>query len=410
MKPRQAAVGHGSGPVPGSGSGPGPGSGHGSGSGPGPGPGPGHGSGPGLGELRDLVVLHARAQGLEPERCRDVLGRITTAWGDGPGSWGRVWSEEGEALAGRGRHLDAVRHFALGRFPYVDGEDRARAQRGCVEAFGTWRRTGSARGSVERLELDVPGGRVVCWAAGLSASARRPLLVVLGGIVSVKEQWAPVLARAGALGLAVVVTEMPGVGENTLPYRSDSPRMLSAVLDAVSGRADTARTCVIALSFGGHLALRCALSDERIRGVATVGAPLALFFEDAAWQRRVPATTLHTLARLTRTEPSVVFGYTRRWALSGRDLAALDIPVSYVASLRDEIVPLGEAALLRTHVPDSGVLVFDDVHGSPGHLGETRAHLLRTALRMSGAHRVRRAAVGTFTGLARVSGQLRGAA
>lgn len=221
-------------------------------------------------------MLHARAQGLEPERCRDVLGRITTAWGDGPGSWGRVWSEEGEALAGRGRHLDAVRHFALGRFPYVDGEDRARAQRGCVEAFGTWRRTGSARGSVERLELDVPGGRVVCWAAGLSASARRPLLVVLGGIVSVKEQWAPVLARAGALGLAVVVTEMPGVGENTLPYRSDSPRMLSAVLDAVSGRADTARTSVIALSFGGHLALRCALSDERIRGVATVGAPLAL--------------------------------------------------------------------------------------------------------------------------------------
>lgn len=366
--------------------------------------------GPSLDELSELVVLHARAQGLDPERCRDVLGAITEPWGDGPGSWGRVWCEEGEALASRGRHLDAVRHFALGRFPYVDGADRQRAQRRCVEAFDVWRGTGSVRGTVERLDVELPGGNVACWAAGLSGAARRPLLVVMGGIVSVKEQWAPILARAGALGLAVVVTEMPSVGENSLLYRSDSPRMLSAVIDAVSDRADVRRTSVIALSFGGHLALRCALADERVRGVATVGAPLSLFFGDAAWQRQVPATTLYTLAHLTCTDPSVVFGYTRRWALSSAELAALDIPVTYLASLRDEIVPLGEAALLRRCAGGSEVLVFDDVHGSPDHLGETRAHLLRAALRMSGVHRVRRAAVGTLQGLARVSGHLRGAA
>jgi hypothetical protein len=356
-----------------------------------------------LDELRDLVLLHARAQGLDPARAKQVLERVRRPWGDGPGSWGRVWTEAGDALAEAGRHADACRHYALGRFPYPDGNDRALAAARCAESFER-----GAPAGAERLDVTLPEGTVRCWTAGLGAPGRpgprRPLLLVIGGIVSVKEQWAPILARAGALGFAVLVTELPGVGENTLPYRADSARMISAVLDAVGERADVARTFAIALSFGGHLALRCALADRRLRGIATVGAPVAAFFQDAVWQRQVPVTTVRTLAHLTGTDPSVVFGFTRGWALGEAELRSLDVPVSYVASLRDEIVPLGDAALLRRCVPAAEVVVNDDVHGSPEHLAATRAQLLRAVLRASGAGAVRRAAFGTLTGLSRLRG------
>jgi esterase FrsA len=357
-----------------------------------------------LDELRDLVMLHARAQGLDPAHCRELLGRIGTSSGFGTGSWAGVWCEEGNRLADRGRYLDACRHYALGRFPYADGPGRARAQERCVEAFDHWR---AGRRGIERLTVELPGGTVHCWAAGLSAAAPRPLLLVIGGIVSVKEQWGPLLAAAPALGMAVVVTEMPGVGENTLPYDDGSPAMVTAVLDAVADRADAGRTHAVALSFGGHLALRCALADRRVRGVATVGAPLGPFFLDRAWQEQVPGTTVATLSHLTGTGRRDVFESLRERALTAGELGSLDVSVAYVASLRDEIVPLADVALLRRTLARSEALVLDDVHGAPLHLDRVRPWLLGRVLRMAGADRGRRAAFGAAHTLARARLALR---
>ncbi|MCM2423282.1 alpha/beta hydrolase [Streptomyces sp. RKAG293] len=332
----------------------------------------------GLEELRGLSLLHAQAQGIEPGAAQELLARITEPWGDRPRSWGRVWCAEGDRLAGQGLHLEASRHYAMARFPYPGDAPRQEAQRRCVAAFDTWRAEQNA--GIERLEVPLEDGTAVCWTAGLSATDPKPLIVVMGGIVSVKEQWAPLLVHAEAFGVALAVTELPGVGENTVPYGPRSPRMLSAILDALSGRADVSRTAAIALSFGGHLALRCALVDSRLACVATVGAPLRLFFEDEAWQRQVPRTTLAALAHTTGVPPSLVFGYTRGWGLTDQELGALRIPVHYIAALRDEIVPLGEAAVLRRAAVPGEVTVLDDVHGAPAHLDHTRGLLLGAAL------------------------------
>ncbi|MDH2390781.1 DUF4260 family protein [Streptomyces sp. HNM0663] len=354
--------------------------------------------GPALAELRRYATLHARAQEIPEERCRALLERMTAAHGDGPGSWAAVWSGAGDVLADRGRPLEASRCYGLARFPYVSDGDmpRRRAARRCVEAFDDWRRARPGLG-VERLDIALPEGRFACWTAGLATHARparRPLVVVMGGIVSVKEQWAPILARAKALGVALAVTEMPGVGENTLPYRADGCRMLGALLDRLDSRADVTRTGVIALSFGGHLALRAALDDPRIRGVATVGAPLHRFFRDRDWQRRVPDTTVRTLAHLIGCRPDRVFDTMRGWALTGHELQRLTIPVTYAAALRDDIVPPDEPdALLRAPRAPREILRLDDEHGAPSELPRLRLTLLRAALRAAAAPPARRAAL-----------------
>ncbi|MFI9051373.1 alpha/beta fold hydrolase [Streptomyces sp. NPDC053427] len=317
-----------------------------------------------LGELQQYIVAHAHAQRVPRATYREVLARIRGDEDGGPGSWAAEWSAAARAAAHRGRHLDASRLYTIARFPYVDGPARQQAAEASVRSFGDWAR---GQQDIHRLELRLDGERVVCWATGLSETDRRPLLLVMGGIVSTKEQWGPVLAHYRRQGMAGIVTEMPGVGENTLPYDRDSPRLISRILDAVRDRADVDRTYALAMSFSGHLALRCALDDRRIRGIVTSGAPVAGFFEDAGWLGRVPRITVDTLAHLTGVTPDKLPDHLRDWALTPRELAGLDIPVHYVTCLRDEIIPPGEPTLLRERVERLRLLEIDDVHGSPGH-------------------------------------------
>src|SRR5262249_26325574 len=148
-----------------------------------------------------------------------VLAGIDNDTTGAPGSWAAVWTAAGKAAEARGDLLDACRHYALARFPYPADDERRLAQLLGVTAFDRWRRP--VKG-IERLEFTTDEGPFAAWATGLDARRPRPLLIVMGGIVSVKEQWAPLLPLLRKLGFAAVVTELPGVGENTLRYAPDS--------------------------------------------------------------------------------------------------------------------------------------------------------------------------------------------
>ncbi|MEV0136492.1 alpha/beta hydrolase [Dactylosporangium sp. NPDC050688] len=353
-----------------------------------------------LTELKEFAVLHARGQGMAARDVRRILAMVGNDEPGHPDSWTAVWRRAGDAERDRHRPLRACQAYAMARFPYAGDPYRAAAQDECVRAFDAWRRAGTG---IERLELDLPGGSVAAWATGLDTG--RPLLVVAGGIVSVKEQWAPVLARLGAFGLAGVVTELPGVGENRQRYLPSSGRMLSDLLDRLATRADVADTSVLAPSFGGHLALRTAARDPRVRRVLTVGPPVAGFFTDPAWRARLPELTRSTFTHLAGADPFASEG----WALTPAELAAVRVPVAAVLSSRDEIIPAGDPVLLRRHLPDARFRVFDDVHGSPGHVAEMRLWLLHTMQRMRGAGGPVTAALGLALAARRLTGS-RGAA
>ncbi|MGW0085210.1 alpha/beta fold hydrolase [Streptomyces sp. NPDC003393] len=321
-----------------------------------------------LSELKEFALLHARGQGMAPGTAARILSRITNDRRGDPESWAVTWTRAGRAAALRGRHLEACAHFALARFPYHADPVRAAAGKLGVETFDKWRR---GRG-IERLEIPFQDGTLACWTTGLHPARRRPLLVVMGGIVSVKEQWAPLLPLLGRLGFAAVVTEFPGVGENTLTYRPDSWELLPHLLDRLADRANVADTSLLNLSFSGHLALSAAAEDPRIRRVLTVGAPVGAFFTDTDWRPRIPRITVDTLCRLTgAADHDALWSELPGHALGADRLRQVHVPVRYVASGRDEIIPAAERELLAA-LPDLRVKTFDDVHGSPGHLGAMR--------------------------------------
>jgi esterase FrsA len=332
-------------------------------------------------ELKQYVIAHAHSQGMSADDYGPILDRIRDDRDGGAGSWAGEWSARARSLEDAGNPLEAVRYYTMARFPFADGDARQEAAARASVLFADW---AEATPGIERLEVKTPGGRVRAWAGGLSAADPKPLLLFIGGIISTKEQWAPVLLQLAQYGMAGIVAELPGVGENELAYGLDGPSMITALLDAADGRAQTDRTYALALSFSGHLALRTALGEPRIRGVVGAGAPIHDFFTDRQWQLTVPRVTTDTLAHLTRTEPGEVYERIRDWALTDDELHALQIPVAHLTSGRDEIIPASDTERLRRAVSRIDIRVHDDVHGSPGHFAQTRIWTVLSILRMVG--------------------------
>ncbi|MFI9162276.1 alpha/beta fold hydrolase [Kitasatospora aureofaciens] len=341
-----------------------------------------------LGELKHFAQTHARAQRIAD--CDRILAGIDGDQDGRPGSWAAEWTRHGDALRERGKLLAAVRHYNMARFPYVDGPARETARTRALDSFAAW----AAGRPLERLEVEVGGRRVPCWAGGLSAERPRPLVLLCGGIISGKEQWAPALAALDRFGMAGVVLELPGVGENPLPYDADSWRLLPRIVDAVADRAAVDTVYTVTLSFSGHLALRAAAEDRRFRGVVTAGAPVGAFFTDADWLARLPGITADTLAHLTGTATGDLPELLAPWALEPGLIAGLEIPVAYSASRRDEIIPAADVTLLREHARRLHLVEYDDVHGAPRHVAQTRLWALLTVLRMHGVRGPRVGALG----------------
>ncbi|WFE39911.1 alpha/beta hydrolase [Micromonospora sp. WMMD998] len=326
-----------------------------------------------LDELKRYIVAHARGQGIG--RLTEKLAAIEDD-GDGPGSWVAQWSAAAADLERRGEWLPASRHHIMARFPYPDRPARARAAERATATFERWR----VGRDLHPLDFTHRGHPVRCWQSGLSPTRPRPLVVIMGGHLTVKEQWAPRLGVFRRLGLAAVVADIPGIGGNTVPYDADAHLFLSSLLDAVGDRADVRQTYAITLSFSGHLALRCAVRDQRLRGIVTAGAPIRAFFTDPAWQAQLPRVTTDTLSHLTGT----TLDRLGDWAISAEHLAALRIPVAAVASTRDEIIPRDDLLMLRDNVRDFRVLTHDDVHGAPKHTLESMAWTALSIQRMRG--------------------------
>ncbi|MDA8190554.1 alpha/beta hydrolase [Acidiferrobacter thiooxydans] len=335
-----------------------------------------------LDELKDLVHLHSRAQAIDRRLTAAVLAAIESAEHDGAGSWTQAWSEVGEAAWREQRWLDAVKMFNLARFPFVQREGQRRAHHACVASFAAW-----VHQTRQRVEtLTIAGGAFKAYAAGLDHDW--PMLIVTGGIVSIKEQWHRFLQLAERLRLCVVVAEMPGVGENTLCYHPSAHAMYGAILDTLVQRANTAHCHLLALSFSGHLALLHASVDQRIIGVTTVGAPVVRFFRDEAWFAQVPEVTKRTLAHLTRYTPETLFEEMRNWALPD-DLPPITVPVYYLQSKWDEIIPEGEVAALGWLASDLRSYRLPDVHGSPNHLGLMSLWIVSTILATDPRQRIK---------------------
>jgi pimeloyl-ACP methyl ester carboxylesterase len=131
--------------------------------------------------------------------------------------------------------------------------------------------------TAERLEAPYEGMALVGNLRRPPDAARPPLVFLLPGLVSTKEEffrWENVfLAR----GMATLSLDGPGQGETgvTTHIRPDYEVAVAAVLDALAGRddLDLGNVGAAGVGLGGYYAPRAAAFEPRIKAVAAIGGP-----------------------------------------------------------------------------------------------------------------------------------------
>ncbi len=132
--------------------------------------------------------------------------------------------------------------------------------------------------TAERIEAALGPGRL---AANLrrppGATAAPPLVVIIPGLDSTKEEFFHLENVFLARGMATLSMDGPGQGEagSALPIRPDYEVAVAAMLDALDGRddIDPERVGACGVSLGGYYAPRAAAFEPRIRAVAGVSGP-----------------------------------------------------------------------------------------------------------------------------------------
>jgi dipeptidyl aminopeptidase/acylaminoacyl peptidase len=184
-------------------------------------------------------------------------------------------------------------HFA--KFVWlVDLDAHAAATKQAVDALRSAHRLLDA--TAERIEIPYGEGASLVGNLRRPPGHRPPLVLLVPGLDSAKEEYFTWEATFLARGLATFSLDGPGQGETglTLPIEPRYELAVTATLDVLENRddIDTARIGAVGLSLGGYYAPRAAAYEKRIKAVVGVSGP---FDFGADWET-LPLPTRETLA------------------------------------------------------------------------------------------------------------------
>ncbi|MEI7065698.1 alpha/beta hydrolase [Dickeya chrysanthemi] len=330
-----------------------------------------------LDELKNFVLLHSNVLNVAAE-TRAILPDIHHLGDDLPHSWSQMFYRQAQHYENQGELLKACSLYNLARFPYPETPLQHECNRHCQRLF---RRQYIESGTVTRVSLSQ--GRQVCYVRKKNTGS---VVIINGGIISLKEQWVHLVGVFERFDVTVVLTEMPGVGENQLPYNEQSFRMYSDVLDYLAQDRSDIRCHIFGLSFSGFIAYKNSLTDSRIVGITMAGTPLDSLYHDREVYRRLPYVTRLVIGHnVGKTHPELdnddkVFGYLNETFVMHQEDINHSVRLYYVQSLRDEVIPNLEADTIRRLSRQNHILSLDDVHGSPGYGKTVRVYLLWSLL------------------------------
>jgi esterase FrsA len=329
-----------------------------------------------LDELKEFAFLHAASQKMNKKYFSHILNKIDRIDGCNKGSWNNEFKVIADHFFAKKKYSIALQYYNLARFPFINSIEKKLSHRKCIQSF--------LKFNIVDQKFIYHESEKVPFYFKKNKQKNAPLLIVIGGIVSIKEQWFRLLSLSKILNFSFVLMEMPGVGENSCRYHSGSYSIFTTLINSLENEANTKEVHIVAMSFGGNMALKYAAHDSRIKSIFTVGAPLFHFFTDKPWWNRVPLITKKTLAHICQCDEKSLFLKLQDFKLTENELSKINIPIHYIFSKKDEIIPIEEKNYFRNFLNHSITYEFDDVHGSPNHMKEVQLILLRYLLNISG--------------------------
>ena len=267
------------------------------------------------------------------ERWEDWLDAFA-ALGDMHAARAREASHAGRAVTAGEAWLHAAVAYHFARFVWNLDAARARAvsDRAVAATYEAHRFLGVA---AERLEVPLDGGTIVGNLRRPKGVERPPLVLLIPGLDSTKEEFFRLEGVFLARGMAALSLDGPGQGEGgyTLAIRHDYEVAIAAVLDALGDGFD--RVGALGVSLGGYYAPRAAAFEPRIRAVAGISGP---FNFGAIWDG-LPELTRETFV-VKSGATSVEDGRARALQLDlDGVLERLRAPALFVTGKRDRLIP-----------------------------------------------------------------------
>ena len=321
-----------------------------------------------LSMIDDLDELKATVASLEGT----TQDKWVPVWRDA----GRRHEEAGDRLEEAGDHesarreyLQAKTYYAIGRFPAAITDLKQEISEDCNRAYRK-----AARHLDPPLEVvEVPHeGRTIRshFRAPTHASSQNPVpgVLIMCGADVLKEDrgWAGEMCIAE--GMASLVMDAPGTGENPFPWAPESVSAWEAALDWLADRpeVDGDRIGAFGISRGGYSVMQLAgTAPDKVKAVAAnAGHPFGYRMTDEEMEAFVDHANKRASWRFGAPDGDGYFEPTtkeqeeekfQRWALSEQGiLEEITMPVLMVNGKHDHLAPIGNIYFMLEHGPVTG--------------------------------------------------------
>ena len=336
------------------------------------------------------------------EDIEELKGAVASLQGTTDNLWVPVWrgigaryEEQAEELAASGdtsaareKFLLAKTYYSLARFPRPLTPLKEQANQDCIRAY--LRACEYLDPPLEVVGVECKGERITShFRAPKEANAENPVpavLVMCGGDMFKEDRgWAGEMALEH--GLATLVMDGPGTGENPFPYEPESVSAWKAAVDYLAARpeVDAGRIGAFGISRGGHSVMLLAGScPEKVRAaVASAGHHFGYRMTEAEMANYVANSKRRaayifgapgdgpSFPETTAEKEEALF---RRWSLSELGLVEKIVcPVLMINGKHDHLAPVGNIYYMLEHGPVTGkeARVYpDDGHCAFKHFAE----------------------------------------
>jgi 2,6-dihydroxypseudooxynicotine hydrolase len=316
--------------------------------------------------------------------------RITSGlqrWEDWCAAWSTVGAEHEElgrtALAAghqmsAGAHLaQAAVYYHFAKFLFVNDLGQMRtAHRAAVRCLDDALPYLDPPG--RRIEIPFDGSRLVGVLRQPPGAGRHPVMIMIPGLDSAKEELRSTEELFLARGVATFSVDGPGQGEAEydLAIRGDWEVPGAAIIDQLSTEPglDAARIGVWGVSLGGYYAPRVASGDDRVRACVALAGPYN--FADH-WAERPSLTREAFRVRSKSPDMAAARAAAGQLSLAGR-AEKIHCPLLAVMGKLDRLIPWQDAARLVEEASGPSELLLLE-QGNHGCANLAPFHRYRTA-------------------------------
>jgi len=271
----------------------------------------------------------------------------------------REAEQEGRRLTAGEAFVRAALCFHFAKYVWVlDGERNRQATERAREALYDAHRLLDP--SAERVEARLDGAAIVANLRRPREVDRPPLVILIPGLDSTKEEFFNLEQVFIDRGLATLSLDGPGQGETgfELPIRHDYEVAVAAILDALQGRndVDLGRVGAAGVSLGGYYAPRAAAFEPRLRAIAGVAGPLNF---GELWDD-VPMLTREAFVYYSRSADEEA-GRQAALQLDLEGVAArIEQPALLVTGKLDRLIPWESTKQIADQAPNGTLVVYEE--------------------------------------------------